>query len=200
MFSYHRRKKRTSKKKTRPALSSLPATPAAPSFFRFAAISPSSPSPQQKLTTSPSSSLLLTKRTQDWIDSPFVGQGSPPNGTTKVYLSVYLDRLISLNEQQYTFAISLYFFLSWVDPRCAAMMMSRRRRRRKEGFGLILFFRSLAGSPLKKNTRQNKNRRQGPRHRRQRHRRRRPPRPRAGLPQILLRAAHEHAGDALLRW
>lgn len=53
----------------------------------------------------------------DWIDSPFIGQGHAPNGTTKVYISVYLDRLIALNEQRYTFAISLYFFLSWVDPR-----------------------------------------------------------------------------------
>lgn len=36
---------------------------------------------------------------------------------TRRYISVYLDRLIALNEQRYTFAISLYFFLSWVDSR-----------------------------------------------------------------------------------
>ena len=46
-----------------------------------------------------------------------MGQGMAPEGATTVYLSVYLDRLISLDEQRYTFAISLYFFLSWVDTR-----------------------------------------------------------------------------------
>ena len=131
-----------------------------------------------------------------------------------MYISVYLDRLISLNEQHYTFSISLYFFLSWVDPRCergAAEVFSfipfflslflslSRAFPREERSAFILFFFSFSLSRAQpEKTRDGKNR-QGPCRRRQRHRRRRRPQPRQQLQALLLRAVHEHAGHPVLR-
>ena len=36
------------------------------------------------------------------------------------FLSCYLDRLISSNEPDYSFALTAWFYLSWRDPRAAA--------------------------------------------------------------------------------
>ena len=59
-------------------------------------------------------------RTQDWIDSPFIGSGSPPaNTNTTIYFSAYLDRLISVDEQEYQFKASFFFLLNWIDEGAA---------------------------------------------------------------------------------
>lgn len=53
----------------------------------------------------------------DWIDSPLIGQGNAPaNTTTKIFFSSYLDRLISVNEQEYKFSATFLLYLTWTDP------------------------------------------------------------------------------------
>ena len=47
-----------------------------------------------------------------------LGQNSPPPGvTTDVYLSIYVERLMEVNEKDYSFTASLLFMLTWKDPR-----------------------------------------------------------------------------------
>lgn len=43
--------------------------------------------------------------TKDFIDSPFVGQGVPPPEGVDIYMSVYLDRLLHLNQLEYYFHV-----------------------------------------------------------------------------------------------
>lgn len=42
---------------------------------------------------------------KDWIDSPITGQGERPANGTTVFLSVYLDRLLFVDQQNYGFHV-----------------------------------------------------------------------------------------------
>jgi hypothetical protein len=44
---------------------------------------------------------------KDFIDSPFVGQGTPPANGVDVYMSTYLDRLLHLNQLEYYFHVRM---------------------------------------------------------------------------------------------
>jgi hypothetical protein len=75
---------------------------------------------------------------------PLAGAGDTPppgNGTTRVWVSVYLDRLLDVSESNYEFHAVMYFYLSWVDPRAKltlaanARKMQVRRRRGRVGVG-----------------------------------------------------------------
>jgi hypothetical protein len=51
---------------------------------------------------------------------PFQGSGGerePPETPTPVYVSAVVDRLLSVDDQQYEFTASILFYLSWKDPR-----------------------------------------------------------------------------------
>lgn len=50
------------------------------------------------------------------MESPLKGQGMPSNDTTDVYMSVYLDRLIEVDEQHYRHHLIVYFVITWTDP------------------------------------------------------------------------------------
>lgn len=54
------------------------------------------------------------------MNSPLVGGGVVPEGEMEVFFSSYLDRVLSLDEQKYVFDVSMYVFLSWIDPRAPA--------------------------------------------------------------------------------
>ena len=49
--------------------------------------------------------------------TPFLGRGAPPTGGTDVYVSVLLDRLLSVDVVNYDFEASLYIVLTWNDER-----------------------------------------------------------------------------------
>eukprot|EP00884_Botryococcus_braunii_P000773 jgi/Botrbrau1/10697/Bobra.357_1s0001.1 len=65
---------------------------------------------------------------KDYIDSPFTGQGVPPENGTTVYLSIYLDRLIHLNQQEYFYHAVLGVFLSWYDERAHKSLEEANRK------------------------------------------------------------------------
>ncbi|GBF94477.1 hypothetical protein Rsub_07011 [Raphidocelis subcapitata] len=51
-------------------------------------------------------------------DEPLKGFGTAqPNATTRVWVSVFLDRLLDVNDHEYQFTAVVYLHLSWVDPR-----------------------------------------------------------------------------------
>lgn len=77
------------------------------------------------------------KTNSDWIDSPFTGQGSPPPNTeTTVFMSVYLNKLIKVEEQDYTFSVLFYTYLSWRDPRAySAVQAATARMNEKSSVG-----------------------------------------------------------------
>jgi hypothetical protein len=52
--------------------------------------------------------------------SPFLGQGAAPPVQTDVYVTVVLDRLLSVDDTNYRFEAVLYIQLSWTDTRAAA--------------------------------------------------------------------------------
>eukprot|EP00884_Botryococcus_braunii_P000774 jgi/Botrbrau1/10698/Bobra.357_1s0002.1 len=56
---------------------------------------------------------------KDFIDSPFVGQGVPPPNGVDVFMSIYLDRLLHLNQLEYYFHAVMWAYLSWEDERAA---------------------------------------------------------------------------------
>ncbi|EFN53057.1 hypothetical protein CHLNCDRAFT_137328 [Chlorella variabilis] len=74
--------------------------------------------------------LLLVARpceAQTGMDSPLKGYGTPGPNTTEVYVSAYLDRLLSGKPQgvpplAYQFESIMYFYLSWVDPEARIKM------------------------------------------------------------------------------
>lgn len=49
--------------------------------------------------------------------TPFLGRGIPPEGGAEVYVSVLLDRLLSVDVVNYDFEASLYIVLTWNDGR-----------------------------------------------------------------------------------
>lgn len=70
----------------------------------------------------------------DWIDSPLIGQGNAPaNTTTNIYFSAYLDRLISVDEQEYKFSATFLFYLSWTDPDAPAAVANATIAANKPG-------------------------------------------------------------------
>lgn len=46
----------------------------------------------------------------------------PPFPITQVFVSAYLDRLISVDEEAYTFHAKFYFIMSWLDARAPAAL------------------------------------------------------------------------------
>lgn len=42
---------------------------------------------------------------KDYIDSPITGQGERPKNGTTVFISVYLDRLLHVDQQKYGFQV-----------------------------------------------------------------------------------------------
>lgn len=44
---------------------------------------------------------------KDWIDPPFTGQGQRPQNGTTVFISCYLDRLLTVNQVDYGFQVFL---------------------------------------------------------------------------------------------
>lgn len=42
---------------------------------------------------------------KDWIDPPFTGQGERPQNGTTVFVSCYLDRLLTVNQVDYGFQV-----------------------------------------------------------------------------------------------
>ncbi|KAL4451548.1 hypothetical protein ABPG75_007210 [Micractinium tetrahymenae] len=61
--------------------------------------------------------LLLPACTRAQMETPLKGQGSPGMNTTEVFLSVYLDRLLEVDDtKNYRFTAVLYFYLTWRDP------------------------------------------------------------------------------------
>lgn len=55
--------------------------------------------------------------------TPFVGQGIPPEGGTTVFVTVALDRLIDVNDQNYRFEAIFFMLLTWKDPRAKLSML-----------------------------------------------------------------------------
>ena len=83
---------------------------------------------------SPLSLLLFSfLRITDWMNSPLVGGGVVPDGETEVFFSSYLDRVLSLDEQKYVFDVSMYVFLSWIDPRAPGEVAKATNETTAEG-------------------------------------------------------------------
>ncbi|KAI7836530.1 hypothetical protein COHA_009630 [Chlorella ohadii] len=60
--------------------------------------------------------------------SPLAGQNSPNLNTTEVFMSVYLDRLLEVDEKNYRHSEILYFLLTWNDPDAAATIADNTAR------------------------------------------------------------------------
>ncbi|KAI3429737.1 hypothetical protein D9Q98_010052 [Chlorella vulgaris] len=59
--------------------------------------------------------LIVARHGNAQMDSPLSGSGVPQLETTHVYVSVYLDRLINVDEDNYRWEAIHYFYLSWTD-------------------------------------------------------------------------------------
>ncbi|PRW32538.1 ligand-gated ion channel [Chlorella sorokiniana] len=60
--------------------------------------------------------------------SPLAGQNSPGLNTTEVFMSVYLDRLLEVDEKNYRHSEILYFLLTWNDPEAAPTIAANTER------------------------------------------------------------------------
>eukprot|EP00873_Tetraselmis_striata_P001855 jgi/Tetstr1/422119/TSEL_012975.t2 len=67
-------------------------------------------------------------------DQPLMGQGDPPPVVTDIYLNAFLERLLDVDDNNYKFQASMYFYLDWVDPR-AAPEIARRTAEVRAGRG-----------------------------------------------------------------
>lgn len=56
--------------------------------------------------------------------TPFYGQGYPPEQGVDVYVTVFLDRLLEVDNINYRFEAVLYMMLSWSDPRARPAMLN----------------------------------------------------------------------------
>jgi hypothetical protein len=65
--------------------------------------------------------------------SPLIGQGNPPPGNTSIYFSAYLDRLIEVEETDYKFSATFFFYMTWTDPDAPAAVASATEDARKPG-------------------------------------------------------------------
>ncbi|KAL4855826.1 Pyrophosphate-energized vacuolar membrane proton pump [Chlorella vulgaris] len=68
------------------------------------------------ITAATVTAILLLTSAAAQMESPLKGQGMPSNDTTDVYMSVYLDRLIEVDEQHYRHHLIVYFVITWADP------------------------------------------------------------------------------------
>jgi hypothetical protein len=49
---------------------------------------------------------------------PFIGRGdNPPASPADVYVTVFVDRVLSVDDRKYEFSAVVWFYLSWTDPR-----------------------------------------------------------------------------------
>ena len=65
--------------------------------------------------------------------SPLIGQGNPPPGNTSIYFSAYLDRLIAVEETDYKFSATFFFYMTWTDPDAPAAVANATEDARKPG-------------------------------------------------------------------
>lgn len=56
------------------------------------------------------------------------GGGPPPSPLTDVHVSVFLDRLLSVDDKDYTFEAVMLFYLSWRDPRARSQIAQTQAR------------------------------------------------------------------------
>ena len=54
--------------------------------------------------------------------TPFLGQGTPPEGGIDVYVTVALDRLLEVDCENYRFQAVFFVLLTWVDPQASALI------------------------------------------------------------------------------
>lgn len=73
---------------------------------------------------------------KDWIDSPFTGQGERPANGTTVFFSCYLDRLLTVNQQDYGFHVRLAQAGFWCTLFNKVLEACMRIGRRKLGLCL----------------------------------------------------------------
>eukprot|EP00271_Cylindrocystis_brebissonii_P020140 TRINITY_DN6541_c0_g1_i1.p1 TRINITY_DN6541_c0_g1~~TRINITY_DN6541_c0_g1_i1.p1 ORF type:complete len:739 (-),score=77.98 TRINITY_DN6541_c0_g1_i1:458-2674(-) len=63
---------------------------------------------------------------QDVFQSPFPGQGvEPPGSPLDVYVTVYLERLLRIDDVNFDFEAQLFIRFSWTDPNAAAEIAAR---------------------------------------------------------------------------
>lgn len=77
--------------------------------------------------------LTLSRSSADWIDSPAIGQGEPPAEGVDIYLSAYLDRLLKLDEVDYSFSATILPIASFSDPRAPAQITAATEEAHKLG-------------------------------------------------------------------
>ncbi|GAB4822985.1 hypothetical protein N2152v2_010031 [Parachlorella kessleri] len=58
------------------------------------------------------------------MESPLQGQGTPELETTEVYVSFYLDRLLKVDDREYTHQNVGFFYITWIDYSAAAKMLA----------------------------------------------------------------------------
>ena len=56
--------------------------------------------------------------------TPFYGQGYPPDQGVDVFVDVYLDRLLQVDDINYRFEVVLFMMLTWSDPRARPAMLN----------------------------------------------------------------------------
>ena len=61
--------------------------------------------------------LVTPEQSAAYSSNPFQGQGIAPPGTVKIYLSVAVERVLHVDQQNYRFQAIVYYFFSWRDPR-----------------------------------------------------------------------------------
>ncbi|KAI8464918.1 MAG: hypothetical protein J3K34DRAFT_101369 [Monoraphidium minutum] len=56
-------------------------------------------------------------RAAAYSPNPFQGQGVAPEGTVTIYYTLLLERVLNINQQEYTFEAMFYMQFTWKDPR-----------------------------------------------------------------------------------
>jgi len=60
---------------------------------------------------------LHIQQSSAYSETPLLGQGVPPPGTVKIYLSVVVERVLRVDQVNYGFAAIVYLHMAWREPR-----------------------------------------------------------------------------------
>eukprot|EP00951_Prasinocladus_malaysianus_P014277 scaffold108551_cov33-Prasinocladus_malaysianus.AAC.1 len=77
--------------------------------------------------------LLAAAGVNAQMDQPLMGQGDQPQDRTTIHMSVFLERLLDIDDKNFRFTCVLFFYLNWKDTRAYGMIANRTEEVRNGG-------------------------------------------------------------------